>query len=155
MLWYFLVWSIFLFFAFCCPFFSVRGLCPPERGNHIFVYPADSCGQDLGPLWRAVSKRWGLSERTHWFCVQGRPIRVKNYMYICGFKKISDSCGCDTVTLSQDTVDQISRGNFTYPVSRQFVFDLLCLQYMTNRPGLWLYNIRKVHVERHQQTNSK
>ena len=68
-------------------FFSVRGLCPPERGNHIFVYPADSCGQDLGPLWRAVSKRWGLSERTHWFCVQGRPIRVKNYICVYAVSK--------------------------------------------------------------------
>ena len=67
------MFSVFLFF-------SGRGLCPHERGNHIFVYPADSCGQGLGPLWRVVSKRFGLSEWTHWFFVQGRPIRVKNYI---------------------------------------------------------------------------
>ena len=105
MLWYFLEWSIFLFFVFFCfPFFSVRGLCPHERGDHIFVYPAVSCGQGLGPLWRADSKRCGLSERTHWFCVQGWPIRVKNYICIYAVsKKYRIRVGvtlwhCDSVT---------------------------------------------------------
>ena len=68
-------------------FFQLEAYVHPNLGNHIFVYPADSCGQDLGPLWRAVSKRWGLSERTHWFCVQERPIRVKNYICIYAVSK--------------------------------------------------------------------
>ena len=87
---YGIFWSGHFFcflFSFVFLFFSVRGLCPHERGDHIFVYPAVSCGKGLGPLWRADSKRCGLSERTHWFCVQGWPIRVKNYICIYAVSK--------------------------------------------------------------------
>ena len=45
--------------------------------THIF-YP-DSCGRDLKPLWRAVSKQCGFRVRIHWFRVNRRPIRVKKY----------------------------------------------------------------------------
>ena len=36
---------------------------------------------------RFQKARCGLSERTHWFCVQGRPIRVKNYICIYAVSK--------------------------------------------------------------------
>ena len=74
-------------FSFVFLFFFLLEAYVHTNAEITFVYPADSCGQGLGPLWRAVSKRCGLSERTHWFCVQGRPIHVKNYICIYAVSK--------------------------------------------------------------------